>query len=271
MSINKYLEALGAPFPANKVKWRIQSVTDPQNNEGYAVPYLDSRTIAERLDSVVGQMRWRDEYKPWASTKEGASQLCTIYVYDDELKEWIGKTDAAGMSRVEPVKVGISDAFKRAAVKWNIGRYLYNFSIIKVKTAKRGSSVVVAYSEYPRLCKFYNETLQKLGISEKPAFPANSSNPAVPMNPTNNPDRRPAAPAANGQPMYEILGVRQQPTTSGMQSILEIGCGGKKVTAYYNGTDNKFQRGARLGRAKFTQKATPIGKVNILTEYEMAA
>ena len=133
MSVNKYLEALGMPFPADKVKWRLQS-TNKDKTEGYAVPYLDSRAIAERLDNVVGQMNWRDEYKPWANTKEGASQLCTIYIYDEERKEWIGKTDGASMSQIEPVKGGISDAFKRAAVKWNIGRYLYRFQVVKVRT-----------------------------------------------------------------------------------------------------------------------------------------
>lgn len=42
---------------------------------GLAVAYLDSRTIAKRLDEVVGQMRWKDEYKPWITAKNNASQI----------------------------------------------------------------------------------------------------------------------------------------------------------------------------------------------------
>jgi hypothetical protein len=39
--------------------------------------------------------------------------------------EWIGKSDGAGDSAIEGAKGGISDALKRAGVRWGIGRYLY--------------------------------------------------------------------------------------------------------------------------------------------------
>src|SRR5690606_35602811 len=39
---------------------------------------------------------------------------------------WVWKSDGAGDTQVEAEKGGISDAFKRAAVKWGIGRYLYD-------------------------------------------------------------------------------------------------------------------------------------------------
>ena len=68
MSVNKYLEGLAKPFDAECVKWRIQ-VTNNEKTSGLAVAYLDSRTIAKRLDEVVGQMRWKDEYKPWITAK----------------------------------------------------------------------------------------------------------------------------------------------------------------------------------------------------------
>lgn len=58
MSVNKYLEGLAKPFDAECVKWRIQ-VTNNEKTSGLAVAYLDSRTIAKRLDEVVGQMRWK--------------------------------------------------------------------------------------------------------------------------------------------------------------------------------------------------------------------
>lgn len=262
MSVNKYLEPLGMPFPADKVKWRLQS-TNKEKTEGYAVPYLDSRAIAERLDSVVGQMNWRDEYKPWATTKEGASQLCTIYIYDEERKEWVGKTDGAGMSQIEPVKGGISDAFKRAAVKWNIGRYLYRFQVAKVRTKPKGNSAVIEYSEMPRLNQYYIETLKKLGILDK--LPANQQTvPAVPA-------QTAPAPTAASPAKYEILGVKQQQGINGVHSVLQIRSGGKTVVAYYNGTDANLKSGAKLGKAAFSTRQTPTGNVHILTGYEMAA
>ena len=116
MSTNKYFEAFGKPFDVRDVSWRLQYV-DKEKLQGFAVPYLDARAISERLDRVVGQQRWKDAYTPWHSADKKSSQLCTISIYDDELKEWIGKTDGAENTDVEPIKGGLSDAFKRAAVK----------------------------------------------------------------------------------------------------------------------------------------------------------
>lgn len=50
------------------------------------------------------------------SADKKSSHLCTIFIYDDELKEWIGKTDEAENSDIEPVKGGLSGAFKRALI-----------------------------------------------------------------------------------------------------------------------------------------------------------
>ena len=104
MSVNKYLEGLAKPFDAECVKWRIQ-VTNNEKTSGLAVAYLDSRTIAKRLDEVVGQMRWKDEYKPWITAKNNASQICTISIYDDSLKEWIVRAMAPNYQIIHRLKV----------------------------------------------------------------------------------------------------------------------------------------------------------------------
>ena len=39
--------------------------------------------------------------------------------------EWVWKSNGAGQSDIEAEKGQFSDAFKRAAVLWGIGRYLY--------------------------------------------------------------------------------------------------------------------------------------------------
>ena len=112
---------------------------------------MDSRAIAKRLDDVVGQMRWKDEYKPWITSKTGASQICIISIYDDDLGEWVNKSDGAELSAISPIKGGISDAFKRAAVKWGIGRYLYSMKPVWVKTRARGNSAMIEDTELTRL------------------------------------------------------------------------------------------------------------------------
>lgn len=269
MSVNKYLKELSQPFSADCVKWRLQG-TNNDKTGGWAVAYLDSRAIAKRLDDVVGQMRWKDEYKPWISSKEGASQLCTIYIYDEDLREWVSKSDGAGMSDVEPIKGGISDAFKRAAVKWGIGRYLYSMELVWVKAKPKGKSAVIDDAELPKLQQRYIEFLQNLNTGSTPEQQTDK--------PKATPTQKPTNPQQTQQskvtPLYEILGVRTQKGTRGVQSMLKIkdlNSENKVATVYYDGEDNNFKEGAKLGRAVFCAKDTGFGKVHILQDYDLAA
>lgn len=79
-----------------------------------------------------------------------------------ELGQWIDKTDGAEDSDIEAVKGGLSDAFKRAAVKWNIGRYLYSFNTVWVAAEARGNSYVIPESENAKLEKAYNDTVARM-------------------------------------------------------------------------------------------------------------
>lgn len=267
MSVNKYLEAFAQPFDVSKVKWRLQSTND-NKTEGYAVPYLDSRTIGQRLDDVVGQMRWKDEYKPWMNTQEGPSQLCIIYIYDDDLKEWIGKSDGAGISKKEPVKGGISDAFKRAAVKWGIGRYLYSMEPVWVKAKPKGKSAVIDKDEMPKLQQRYIIFLKNLKNGNAPETQADKAKP------TSEPKNSQQTQQPKITPLYEILGVKKQKDGQNVRSMLkikDIKGGNKTATVYYNGTDDNFKEGAKLNNAVFYSKETGFGKVHILQDYELAA
>ena len=71
-----------------------------------------------RLDEEVGPAYWRDEYHETA-----LGVVCTLSIWTDG--EWVGKTDIGTDSDIEGEKGAYSDAFKRAAVKWGIGRELY--------------------------------------------------------------------------------------------------------------------------------------------------
>lgn len=72
------------------------------------------------MDKTVGIQNWRDEYT--AGPDKGV--LCGISIFLNA--NWITKYDGAENTSVEGVKGGISSAFKRASVKWGIGRYLYD-------------------------------------------------------------------------------------------------------------------------------------------------
>lgn len=113
-------DRLSAPFPADVVHWRAQTLTKDKT-KALALAYLDARDVMDRLDEVVGPEGWSDSFH---ETERGRV-ICTLSIRNNE-GAWIAKSDGAGDTAVEGEKGGISDAFKRAGVKWGIGRYLYD-------------------------------------------------------------------------------------------------------------------------------------------------
>lgn len=83
--------------------------------------YKDARVDQKILDETVGEMRWKKEY----TFLEG-KLYCTISIWDEELKQWISKQDTGTESNTEPDKGAASDAQKRSAFCWGIGRELYS-------------------------------------------------------------------------------------------------------------------------------------------------
>lgn len=111
-------DQLSAEFPREAISWRAQSV-NKEGTKALALAYIDARDVMERLDAVVGPGNWQDRYE-----FSGPRTICYLSIRVGE--EWITKADGAGDTDVEAEKGAISDAFKRAAVKWGIGRYLYD-------------------------------------------------------------------------------------------------------------------------------------------------
>jgi hypothetical protein len=94
-------------------RWRIQSV---KGNKAICVPYYDARQVQQKLDEVCTPEKWQNTYDP----ETGASSIA-IFIEND----WVWKTDVGTDSNVEKIKGKASDAFKRAAVLWGVGRDLY--------------------------------------------------------------------------------------------------------------------------------------------------
>jgi hypothetical protein len=113
-----------------------------------ALAYLDARDVMDRLDSVCGPDGWQCKY-----SHVGAITVCDISIWAGEEGTWISKADGAGQSDIEAEKGALSDAFKRAAVRWGIGRYLYHLPSPWVEIEKRGRTSVIAKHEYARLEK----------------------------------------------------------------------------------------------------------------------
>jgi hypothetical protein len=113
------LGRLKAEFPRAAISWRAQSVTK-DGSKAMALAYIDARDVMNRLDEACGPDNWQDEYTETTSGR----LICRIGIRVTD--DWVWKSDGAGDTDVEGEKGAISGAFKRAAVKWGIGRYLYD-------------------------------------------------------------------------------------------------------------------------------------------------
>lgn len=105
---------LREPFPASEVKWRSQA--------GRNLAYIDARSVQIRLDKVVGPPSWKAEFIDWGEN----GIICKLSIWCAEAEAWVTKQDGADRTQFEAEKGGISDSFKRAAVMWGVGRYLYD-------------------------------------------------------------------------------------------------------------------------------------------------
>jgi hypothetical protein len=94
-----------------------------KDKRALALPYIDARTVMDRLDDVLGLAGWQDEYE----FPGDSSALCKLSIRING--EWITREDVGSESEQpdegDRRKASVSDALKRAAVKFSVGRYLY--------------------------------------------------------------------------------------------------------------------------------------------------
>jgi len=116
------LEKLKKEIP---FKWRVQS----SNQYGATcVAYIDARDVQDLLDDVVGAENWQCKY-----TEHKGNLFCSIGIKCQDCYDgFIWKEDCGVESNVEKQKGEASDAFKRAAVMWGVGRFLYSLDVIKL-------------------------------------------------------------------------------------------------------------------------------------------
>ena len=125
--------ALAAPFDASELKLRSQA--------GRQMPYVTARTIMNRLDEVLGPENWWDDFVPLEH-----SVICrmTIRLPDGTI---LTKCDAGGYAGLadpgDDDKSGFADAFKRTAVKFGVGRYLYRDGVPRFARDEPKSSAQV--------------------------------------------------------------------------------------------------------------------------------
>ena len=127
------LDDLKKPFDPRLISWRVGATNKKKRDQdknlpfkGIALAYIDARDVMERLDSVCGAANWQNTH-PHANGKTS----CRIGIKIGD--EWVWKENGAGDSAMDAEKGAFSDSFKRAAVLWGIGQYLYNVPNIWVE------------------------------------------------------------------------------------------------------------------------------------------
>jgi hypothetical protein len=146
------LEALKEPFASDDLEWRVQHADKSEKGNLFAslVAYVDARAVQNRLDDVCGAGGWWNQTPQYSVSGKGVSQGITIKLPENgEVTKW----DGAEETNIEAVKGGLSGAFKRAAVLWGIGRYLYDIEIAYVTPQK----------EQPQSLEGWQRTRLKIG------------------------------------------------------------------------------------------------------------
>jgi len=145
--------ALAEPFSNEEVKSRSQA--------GRSMLYITARSVMNRLDAVVGPENWWDEY----SSHQDNSVFCklSIRMPDGTI---VTKCDVGGNAGMQDQgdddKSGVSDAFKRAAVKFGVGRHLYKDGWVRFNSREESEVIGIG-------AQCYEQIGQDRGLDRQPA------------------------------------------------------------------------------------------------------
>jgi hypothetical protein len=117
-------------------KWRVQSA----NKYGAkCVAYIDARQVQDLLDEVCGADNWECDY-----SEHKGNLFCSIGILTKN--GMMNKSDCGTESNVEKQKGEASDAFKRAAVMWGVGRFLYSKPIITLDVIEKNGKFFPSFN-----------------------------------------------------------------------------------------------------------------------------
>ena len=271
---------LAMPFAPEDLEWRLQKVIEAREL-GIAVPYVTNRAIMGRLDDVVVAENWYNEFKPWHGAGGKEAQLCGISIRYGE--GFITKWDGAENSDIEPVKGGLSDSMKRAAVQWGIGRVLYNMDVVFVDVEKRGKTWYMKKDQQERLDYAYLKMLGKLNLTPAPAGglrpqaetegggegPAGQAKPAETSG-----GKTEGMPAGGSKPEGITYIIRHARINKGMNSSstqLKLESSqGDKLEAFVRGEHPELAVGVVLANAKLEKRQKDTVVYYMLEEFKIA-
>lgn len=181
VTVAEFWHELSAHFPPNAVSWRVgvsnidKQTNQPRNGKepvGLGLAYIDARDVMERLDAVCGPAGWECSY-PHANGKTVCEIRCWVPrgAPTDDIKDcewaWVSKADGAGDTDFEADKGALSDAFKRAAVRFGVGRYLYGVQAPWYPIEQAGKSWQFTRESYGKLENLLRGLAQDAGTNQE--------------------------------------------------------------------------------------------------------
>ncbi len=143
------MTGLQDPFNISQIKWRLQTKPkDPNDPRALAVAYLDPRDIHERLDLIVGCDGWSFDWQPIVITQGKILAVKGTITIAGVSKSDIGTSTEED---TDPSKAAVTDALKRAAVLWGIGRHIYRTPPQWVRARPHGKSWEIDPEDLNRL------------------------------------------------------------------------------------------------------------------------
>ncbi|MPY65282.1 single-stranded DNA-binding protein [Deinococcus sp. SDU3-2] len=118
MTYPQVKDLLAAPFPAARVAWKPQTISRDRSS-ALMVAFVDARTVMERLDAVCPG-EWAFDVKLFPGQPPTARGRLTVLGLT---RSDVGE---AGEGEAGTLKAAASDALKRCAVHFGVGRYLYD-------------------------------------------------------------------------------------------------------------------------------------------------
>lgn len=117
-----------------EIKYRIGQTSKPDAGKKWAMVlvYIDARTCQEELDEKFGDMNWQFTWTTTAGHDYAVHGELRVKAEDGA---WLSREDVGypqemkmkgNVNDSEALKDAVSDALKRCAVQFGIGRFLYD-------------------------------------------------------------------------------------------------------------------------------------------------
>jgi hypothetical protein len=134
--VNELVAALEVPFDPSQIEWRVMNTTkNGQPLRGQVVPYADQRAYTDRLNALFTPAGWTRRYTIHTSSNFERSQdkkiVAKVLVSCELAIFGLGSHSATGEEFADDpnaLTAAEAQAFKRAAVCFGLGRYLYYFT-----------------------------------------------------------------------------------------------------------------------------------------------